>query len=271
MVCPWPFIAAMDSTVEKQVNPPVKSPVSGKSFAQILSGEVSGESFLAQLPPKVVMGSTVHVKISRVAYESGLAACKTHLHRRLILHKGDAPLTTQALKAKLSNQWPQLQNWNLIPLEKGFFELNFNSVEDMRQIWALGTINLKPGLMRFYCWSKDFAPQAQSQTHAQIWVRFLNLPQEYWEKQTLFEIASGLGTPLSIDETTQRRRFGIFARVLIDVDLFENLFESVVVEREDHALSISIQYEKYPLFCAHCKMLRHSIQSCSKLSASNTT
>jgi len=49
----------------------------------------------------------------------------------------------------------------------------------------------------------------------------MNLPQEYWEKQTLFEIASGLGTPLSIDDSTQNRCFGIFARVLIDVDLSE--------------------------------------------------
>jgi len=229
----------MDSTVEKPGNPPVKLPATGKSFAQILSGEGFGDTPIAQPPPKVIMGSTVRVKISRAGYESGLAACRTHLHGRLTLHKGDAPLTSQALKAKLSNQWPQLQNWTLIPLGKGYFELNFNSVEDMRRIWALGTVNLKPGLMRFYRWTKDFAPQAQSQTHAQIWVRFLNLPQEYYEQQTLFEIASGLGTPLSIDEATLHRRFGMFARVLIDVDLSENLFESIVVEREEHALSIS--------------------------------
>lgn len=93
----------------------------------------------------------------------------------------------------------------------------------------------------------------------------MNLPQEYWEKQTLLEIASSLETPLAIDEATQFRRFGIFARVLIDVDLSENLFESIVVELEDHALSILVQYEKHPLYCAHCKVLGHNIQNCSKL------
>lgn len=98
----------------------------------------------------------------------------------------------------------------------------------------------------------------------------MNLPQEYWEKQTLFEIASGLGTPVSIDDTTLNRRLGIFARVLIDVDLSENLFESVVVEREEHALSIIVQYEKHPSFCSHCRMIGHTIQNCSKLNAYNT-
>jgi len=97
----------------------------------------------------------------------------------------------------------------------------------------------------------------------------MNLPQEYQEKQILFEIASGLGTPLTIDETTQNRKFGIFARVLIDVDLSEKLFESVVVERDDHVLSILVQYEKHPLYCAYCRMLGHSVQTCSKLNTSS--
>jgi len=90
----------------------------------------------------------------------------------------------------------------MLPLGKGFFEFNFSSVEDMKKIWALGVLNLKPGLLRFYCWTQDFIPQAQNQTHAQPWVRLLHLPQEYWRNTTLYEIASGLGTPLTIDEST---------------------------------------------------------------------
>ena len=268
MACPWPFLAAFDSTVDKPVDTTVNPPVSGKSFAQALSGEVPGDSFQPLRTSKVVMGNSVRVKISQAAYESGLAACRFNLHGRLTLHKGDAPLTTQALKSKLNALWPQLQNWNLIPLGKGFFEFNFNSTEDMKRVWALGVVNLKPGFLRFYCWTKDFAPKAQAQTHAQIWVRFLQLPQEYWGKQTIFEIASGLGTPLTIDEATQNRRFGLFARVLIDVDLSEKMFESVIVEREGHALPIMVQYERHPLFCSHCKAIGHSLQACSKMNAS---
>lgn len=96
---------------------------SGKSFAQALSGAVSCDSFLSKLPPKVIMGDSVRVKISQAVYESGLAACQCNLHGRLTLHKGDSPLTTQALKVKLNNLWPNLNNWNLIPLGKGFLSL----------------------------------------------------------------------------------------------------------------------------------------------------
>jgi hypothetical protein len=57
----------------------------------------------------------------------------------------------------------------------------------------------------------------------------MHLPQEYWRRKTLLEISYGLGTPLTIDEATLNKRFGLYARILIDVDLFEKLYESVAV------------------------------------------
>ena len=150
----------MDAPVPKKTN----LTESGKTFAQALSGvpsgALSGDVFLNKLPPKVVMGDSVRIKISQAAYELGLAACQLNLHGRLTLHKGDSPLTTQALKAKLNNFWPQLQNWNLIPLGKSFFELKFHSIEDMQQVWTHGVVNLNPGFLRLNCWTKDFTPKA---------------------------------------------------------------------------------------------------------------
>ena len=66
-------------------------------------------------------------------------------------------------------------------------------------------------------------------------------------------------------ESTLSRHFGLFARILVDVDLSSKLFETVMVEREGHALSINVQYEKIPPFCAQCKMMGHSIQICKKI------
>lgn len=199
-ICPWPCLASMDPTVTMAAKPPE----SGKSFVQALS--TSCEIQLSQLHPKAVMGDSVRVKISQDEHESGIADCRCNLHGRLTLHKSDSPLITQALKQKLCNLWPNLCNWNLTPLGKGFCEFNFSSIEEMRMIWALGVVNLKLGFLRFYCWTRDFTPQAQVQTHAHIWVRLIHLRQEYWRKKTLYEIASGLGTPLTIDDATLNKR-----------------------------------------------------------------
>jgi hypothetical protein len=171
-------MAVFDSPLNSPANQTGKTPVPVKSFAQALSGAVSDvvsdDSF--SFPPKVVMGNSVRVRISKAAYDFGLCACKTHLHGRLTLRKGDTPVTTQTLKTQFTKLWPNLQNWSLTPLGKGFFEFNFNSIEDMQRVWTLGSVNLKPGFMRFFCWTKDFNPHSQNQTHAHIWVRFMNLP-----------------------------------------------------------------------------------------------
>jgi len=99
MVCPWPFLASTDSTT-------TQSPETGKTFAQGLAD--SGDIQLSQLPIKVVMSDTVRVKISQDEYEHGIEDCKRNLHARLNLNKGDPPLTTQALKLKLTRLWLNL-------------------------------------------------------------------------------------------------------------------------------------------------------------------
>jgi len=45
----------------------------------------------------------------------------------------------------------------------------------------------------------------------------------------------------------------------------EKMFESIIVVREGHALTIMIQCEKHPSFCAHCRSIGHNIQACSKV------
>lgn len=115
---------------------------------------------------------------------------------------------TRYLHRKLSLFWKEGTNWKIILIGKGFYEFQFNSIEDMRKIWALGVVNLNPGLLRFMKWTNDFNPMNQTQTHTQLWIRLLDLPQEYWRDKTLIEIASAIGTPLSIDENTKKRLFG---------------------------------------------------------------
>jgi len=79
-------------------------------------------------------------------------------------------------------------------------------------------INLKPGVLRLFEWTKDFNMDNQRNTHAQLWILLPELPQEYWMERTLWEIASSVGTPLVIDNATSKRIFGHYARLLVDMD-----------------------------------------------------
>jgi hypothetical protein len=47
----------------------------------------------------------------------------------------------------------------------------------------------------------------------------MELPQEYWRQHTFFDIASAIGTPLSLDESTINETFGCYVRIRVDMYL----------------------------------------------------
>lgn len=87
-------------------------------------------------------------------------------------------------------------------------------------------------------------------------MKFWDLGLEFWEAMTLFEIANGVGIPVKIDLNTLDRKFGLFARVLVDVDLSSDLPLEVVVKRSNGETFVqSVDYEKLPDLCSHCAFL----------------
>jgi hypothetical protein len=257
-ICQWPCLAFDLPRQEKAsvFNPP-------RSFAEALHDSCAVQ--VSQLPSPAIKGADLCIKITQEEYEKGLANCKRNLHGRLTLNKGDKPVTARDLKTKLTSIWKIHGPWQLVSLGRGFYEFQFVSYEDMRLAWSMGSINLKPGMLRLSKWTNDFNSYTQRQTHTQIWIRLLELPQEYWRQRTLFEIASAIGTPLTLDESTKNRAFGHYARVLVDIDLSRRIFDEIVVEREGYAFKLAVVYEKLPLFCSHCHTIGHDTVSCKWL------
>jgi len=172
---------------------------------------------------------TNSIKIGQEDYIKGLEECRNTLRGRLTLVKGDKLYTDKDLATKLGAVWKLLHKWKMVPLGKGYYNFHFESIDDFRKIWAVGTANLKPGLLRLSQWTKDFSHYSQKQTHASIWIRLVELPQEYWREHTLKEIASAIGTPIDLDAPTRNRAFGHYAHLLVDIDLSKRSFDEILV------------------------------------------
>ena len=56
-------------------------------------------------------------------------------------------------------------------------------------------------------------------TSLSIWVKFFNIPLEYWTVTSLGYIASAVGIPLHLDTLTENHSRLSFARICIEVDL----------------------------------------------------
>ncbi|KAM2923719.1 hypothetical protein COP2_039916 [Malus domestica] len=149
-------------------------------------------------------------------------------------------MKTGALKSCLEDAWRPTAPWNLVPIGKGYFDIHFNKEDDMRRAWGGGTCTLATGLFRLSKWTPDFKPgDVLPQTHAQVWIKIFGLSQEYWHPRHLMEIARGVGTPLQLDSATRERQYGYYARILVDVNLADDLPTSLMVERESHGFPMS--------------------------------
>jgi len=251
-------LAPLPVVTETYVHPPamptavpttiLPAAVPKPSFAQALQGNTAPSD---TLPVPSMRGDRLSVKITDDVYARGLDFCKTNLRGMLVLNKGDKPISSKDLAAKLPKLWKLNGPWHLSSLGRGFFEFFFHSQEDMRTVWAAGTVSLKPSLLRFFEWQKDFNMHTQRQTHTQVWVRLWELPQEYWMERTLYEIVRAVGTPLLIDNVTRNRLYGHYARILVDMDLSKDIFYEIMVEREGFAFPLAIEYEGLPDFCKH--------------------
>jgi len=254
---PWTCLKDCEISPTKTV---YDKPGQRKTFAQTLGATC--DIPLSELPTPCIKGDMIVVRIDETNYLAGLEDCKTHLHGRVILSKGDKPLTHLNLTKKLQLVWKALGPCKTIPLGKGFYEFEFDSLEDMRWALEMGFLMLSPGFLRLFAWTKNFVPATMKSTKTQAWIQLYRLPLGYWRSRAIFSIIKGLGTPLYLDENTMRKKKGMFARVLVDIDMLSSLHNQLLVERPYYTFVVGVEYEWLPPFCSHCKMIGHELAQC---------
>lgn len=96
------------------------------------------------------------IKIYKEECKASLEVYKNCLHGKLILSKGDLPFKLDNLCAKLVKCWKKLERWDFISLGKWFYEFGFSSIEDICNVGAMTSYNLKLGLLKLIFWSPYF-------------------------------------------------------------------------------------------------------------------
>ncbi|XP_058741926.1 uncharacterized protein LOC131614346 [Vicia villosa] len=182
--------------------------------------------------------------------------------------KGSSPLTVLNLKNKLTNLWNSIGKWGVTSLGKGYFEFSFSSIEDVRRVRSISSWNLNSGFLKLFPWTKDFNPHFLKQASAQVWLRIHGLAQEYWRPKIVFAIASSVGIPLCTDSASNKccfeRPFGHYVRVLVDLDLSQELRYKVLVERKGYAFFVELEYENLPDYCSFCCQVGHGLEKCNR-------
>jgi len=265
---PWPCLYSEPiPTVKPNSKKDLTPQTHQKTFAQALSNVY--DIPLSQLPQPCMKGDHFAIAIPDDEYEAGMEESKFSLHGRIIWPKGSSPVTIDNLRSKLSVLWKSIGRWGVTSIGKGFYDFTFSSLEDLRRVRSMGSWALNPGVLKLFAWTPDFNPSMQQQKTAQVWLRIYGLSQEYWRKKILFAIASSVGTPICTDSITNKpkieRSFGHFVRVLVDLDLSQELRYRVLVERKGFAFFVDFEYENLPDFCTYCHCTGHYVDICKRL------
>ncbi|XP_065875385.1 uncharacterized protein [Euphorbia lathyris] len=204
------------------------------------------------------------VKIPQKIYEERIKAVQFSVIGRVSLNKGEKPWKHTDLKQQLNQKWKHNLEWKMISLGKGFYQFVMPNEKALQVIWEYGAISLRPGIIRFSPWYPDFNPDLYKSTSAQVWVRFYNLPWEFWDTRIIASIARAVGVPIRFDNNTVNGEFGHYARVLIDVELSMNIQDRLQVDTENQKHWVFLEYENLPVLCDTCSSIGHDSSVCRR-------
>ena len=108
-------------------------------------------------------------------------------------------------------------------------------------------------------------------TSLPIWVKFYNIPLEYWTNTCLGYITSAVGKPLHLDSLTENRTMLSFARICIEVDLNSKFPKAALLNvGNGKYTTVRIEYPWVPHSCSHRQVFNHKLSHCPFSKATNT-
>nr|CAD1827037.1 unnamed protein product [Ananas comosus var. bracteatus] len=184
-----------------------------RSWVQVTSGvgkdiaHINANFITADQLARIKAATTDRVVIDPIELQESI----NEWHFSLIGKFLTRPPPLHIIKNVLSTIWPTDGNLDIIDLPSGFFLFKFSSEKAMLSIlsdspWTVRGLPLN--LMR---WRPNFNPMEEMISTAPVWVHFHNLPIEYWKQPIFLQIASRVGRPLKLDDTTLTRARGQFA------------------------------------------------------------
>ncbi|XP_071906094.1 uncharacterized protein [Coffea arabica] len=229
----------------------------GRSFAAVLQNQTSSSSLS---PCKIKIAAQFRGEPAVLFSEEDIA-------------KLSAPFKF-AVVGKFSHGRPSLEvirkacsaigfksNFAVGLLDQRHILIRFCLEEDFLRCWTKGLWSIAEFPMRVFKWSPDFTVSSES-SRAPVWIALEHLPIHFFDKASLFSIASTIGNPLQIDAATASLARPSVARLCVDLDISKELPARVWIGTGSHGFWQRVLYENLPLYCLLCSRQGHSSDGC---------
>lgn len=163
------------------------------------------------------------------------------------------------LLRRLVTIWHPKSKIELITLENDYFLVKLGSVIDYEFAKYGGPWMIMEHYLIVKEWRPNFDPNTDTNEKVIVWVRFPDLPIEYYDQDFLFRVGEKIGEPIRIDSATSLTSRGKFARLCVEVDIRKPLLAKFWLRRRVRR----IEYEGIHLVCFKCGIYGHSQDMCN--------
>ena len=175
----------------------------------------------------------------------------------------DKRLPVHVVKSFVERLWGKHEIPAISTTDNGWYIFRFRDM--VARDWVLDNgpwyFAGRPIILQF--WKPGMEMLNAQITSLPIWVKFFNIPLEYWTVTSLGYIASVVGIPMHLDTLTENHSRLSFARICIEVDVNCTFPKSALLDLGNGKYStIRIEYPWVPQNCAHCKIFGHSQVKC---------
>lgn len=260
--------ATMEDIGEKE-RPPGDPPDGSGSWVKKVTGSIAGGMLI---PEEVVDDEFVAARLS-LEFPNGddgepvvtigkevLDAMNGLWKNCMIVKVLGRSITIAALSRRLREMWKPSGAMYVMDLPRGFFMIRFEAEDEYMAALTGGPWRVFKSYLMVQAWSPEFDPLRNKINTTPVWVRFSNIPVNFYHKSILLGIARGLGKPVKVDLTTLNFERARFARVCVEVDLTKPLKGSIMINGERYYVA----YEGLTNLCSICGMYGHNVHSCPK-------
>ena len=97
------------------------------------------------------------------------------------------------------------------------------------------------------------------------WARIASLPSEFYEKQFLTKLESGIGKIIKLDTIIGNFERGNYARVCVQIDTNRPLIRTLLIDKDEFAVT----YEGLPNFCSSYGKWDHNVDQCTVVASAS--
>ncbi|GMP97031.1 hypothetical protein CsSME_00045439 [Camellia sinensis var. sinensis] len=180
-----------------------------RSWANVASASVRSEVKLQYFPPKVDNDKIV-VKMPPVSLLAKWEAC-------LVGYFIDKRLPYTLIKNSAFNMWHNKGLLEVNMNDEGFTLFIFENKDCCKDILDGGPWYVGGFLLILKQWHRMMKLSKEGKKTIPVWVKFYNIPMEFWNGDGLSRIASAVGVPLFMDQLTSSGNIISFARVCVDI------------------------------------------------------